>query len=508
MPSDSSAPVADNETLTRKAAVSTSWSAISSAARQALALAGVSILGRLLGPDAYGLIGMSALITNFLLNFKDLGTGSAIIQRQQISQRMLSSLFWMNCGIGVLLSVIVFGVSFPAAQFFHEPRVTPIMQVLSVSFLITAVGVVHNSILQREMRFHHLGLADFTASFAGYAVAIGCALSGFGVWSLVCGNLVNMTTASAMYFALSRWRPVFVMDPSELKSIAGFSLNLSGFGLVNYFARNADNLVVGRVLGSGPLGYYQMAYNLMLFPIQNISSVIAQALFPGFARIQNDDARFSSAYTRSCMLIGFITFPVIAGLAVVARPLVEVILGSKWVPVIHLFQILAPVGIVQSVQTTVAQIYISKGRTDWMFRWGAIASMLLVTSFVIGVRWGVEGVAIAYTVTYFSLILYLGFAIPFRLIKLPFTRFAMALAPQIAITVTMTAASIAVLFALRSVAPAIQLAATVTTGALVYVVLMRGFKPPVVHAIAAVLDQLGKRPLSLAFNRVMALPIK
>jgi PST family polysaccharide transporter len=496
MPSDSAAPVADNEALTRKAAVSTSWSAISSAARQALALVGVSILGRLLGPDAYGLIGMSALITNFLLNFKDLGTGSAIIQRQQISQRLLSSLFWMNCGIGVVLTAIVFGVSFPAAQFFHEPRVTPIMQVLSVSFLITAMGVVHNSILQREMRFHHLGLSDFTASFAGYVVAIGCALSGFGVWSLVCGNLVNMTTASAMYFALSRWRPTLVVDSSELKSIAGFSLNLSGFALVNYFARNADNLVIGRVLGSGPLGYYQMAYNLMLFPIQNISSVIAWALFPSFARIQDDDARFRSAYTRSCMLIGFLTFPVMAGIGVVADPFIRTLLGPKWIPVIPVFQILVPVGVVQSIQTTVGQIYLSKGRTDWMFRWGIVATTCLVLSFIVGVRWGITGVAASYAIMYGSVVAYAGFAIPFQLIGLRVRDFAAALAPQIGITLIMAGACAMLLFVTGSLSAPARLVLSVSLGGVVYVSLMVLLKPPVVRELAAVIDHLGHARLS------------
>ncbi len=151
-----------------------------------------------------------------------------------------------------------------------------------------------------------------------------------------------------------------------------FSLNLSGFGIVNYASRNADNLIIGRVLGSIQLGYYQMAYNLMLAPIQNISSVISQVAYPAFSRIQDDNERFRSAYVRSCALIALVTFPVMAGLAVIADPLVRVILGSKWIGAIRIFEILAPVGLLQSVQTTVGQIYTAKARTDWMFRWGLV----------------------------------------------------------------------------------------------------------------------------------------
>ncbi len=494
------------ETLTRKALAGTGWSGMATAARQVLSFAAVAVLARKLGPDAYGLMGMAALLTNFLLNFKDLGTATAIIQRPEITQKLLSSVYWLNLALGLSLSLAVIALAIPAAHFFREPELAPVMWALSASFSITASGLVQNAILSRAMRFDQLAIADFASAVAGYAIAIPCAYAGLGVWSLVFANLMGSITSTAVYWMFCRWHPTREFDSGSVRSIAGFSLNLSGFGIVNYFARNADNLVIGRVLGSVPLGLYQMAYNLMLFPIQNISAVIAQVLFPGFARIQDDDVRFRSAYTRSCMLIGLITFPTIAGLAVVANPLVRAILGPKWLPVIPLFQILAPVGLIQSVQTTIGQIFTAKGRTDWMFRWGLVQTGCLVLSFLIGVHWGVMGVASAYAITYAVAIAYPGFAVPFRLIGLRFRDFARALLPQLGITATMVAGCAVLLHFIRTIPAAAQLAASVSLGAILYLGLMLWLQPRVVHVFLEVADHTNFSRLTTSLRRLIRQP--
>ncbi|HVW83831.1 MAG TPA: MOP flippase family protein [Bryobacteraceae bacterium] len=458
--------------LTQRAVSSTSWVMLSTAARQVLTLVSASILGRLLGPSSYGLMGMAALISAFLLNFRDLGTVAAVIRGRSVSQSLLSSLFWINFFLGILLSGSMLVIAYPAAAFFHEPRVTPIMQALAVTFWIASSGLIHNAILTREMAFRKIAIADIAAAVVGYGVAIPCALAGYGVWSLVFANLLTTVVSTILYWTFTGWRPSLIISAADLKSISKFSLNLSGFGLVNYFARNADNLVVGRVLGAAELGQYQMAYNLMLYPIQMISSVLSQALFPAFAKLQDDDERFRSAYVRSCALIALVTFPVLVGLGVVADPMVRVLLGPKWLPVIPVLHILAPVGVIQSIQTTVGQIYITKGRTDWMFRWGIFSTVLVVTAFMIGVHWGILGVAAGYASVYFGVVAYWGFAIPFRLIGLKWTAFLAELLPGLASSAFMACGCLAWLYFLRMMGvsnPVVQLATTVLLGAGLYI---------------------------------------
>jgi PST family polysaccharide transporter len=277
----------------------------------------------------------------------------------------------------------------------------------------------------------------------------------------------------------------------EVRSVTKFSLNLAGFGLVNYFARNADNVVVGRALGSRDLGHYQMAYNLFLFPIQNITSIIGQVLNPAFSRIQNENERFRSAYIRTCMLLALITFPIMAGLGVVADPFVRVVLGEKWAPVIPLLQILVPVGIFQSVQGTVGQIYIGKGRTDWMFRMGLYASTVFVAAFLIGVRWGTQGVAAAYAISYFVFALFPSLFVAFRLIDLTVSEFLQRLWPQIAITGGMVIVTVAWMKAL-SVAGVtnnfVRLISTVLIGVVAYVLPLLIFRPAVLGHLDGIIE--------------------
>jgi O-antigen/teichoic acid export membrane protein len=424
--------------LTQKAVIGTAWSSITTVGRQLLSIASVATVARLLGPRAYGVMAMANILMVFILNFKDLGTGSAIVQRPAISKAFLSSIFWVNCCFGIVIAGLICAVSPVMATFFKTPELIPILCVLAVSFWLTSCGIAHNNFLIRQMRFRALAAADLSAALVAYLVALGFAYKGFGVWSLVFANVATSLTSVIGYWIGAKWRPAWEFAVSEVKSIARYSLNLSGFGIVNYFSRNADNIIVGKVLGQAALGDYQMAYNLMLTPIQNISSVVSQATFPAFARIQNDDERFRAAYTRSCMLIGLISFPVLAGLGVVADPMIRTILGAKWIGAIRVFQILAPVGLAQSIYTTIGPIFMAKGRTDWLFRWGIVQTIILVASFLIGIHWGVLGVATAYCFTFLCITMVPAFLIAFRLIGLKLSEFAWALLPQLIVTACMT----------------------------------------------------------------------
>ncbi|MBS1853819.1 MAG: MOP flippase family protein [Acidobacteria bacterium] len=495
-------------TLTQRTVGGAGWSALANISRQVLAFAGVAVLARQLGPGAYGLMGMAATATSLLANFRDLGTAAAVIQRPTVNRDLLCSLFWVNLGFGALLTVTVALASGPVAWFFHTPQIARILQVLSLSFLVQSAGTVHNALLNREMRLKATAMVDAISALAGYAVAIPMALRGFGVWSLVTANLVSPLISTLLYWAASGWRPSLTFKGREIRSVAGFSLNLSGFGLVNYFARNADNVIVGRYLGAGPLGNYQMAYNLMMYPIQNVTSTLSQALLPAFAKIQGEDTRFADAYVRSCSLIALITFPLIAGMGIVAKPLVSAVLGPKWIPVVPIFQILAPVGVIQSVQSTVGLIYVAKGRTAWMLGVGMSTTAVFVAAFMVGVRNGTTGVAAAYGIAY-VLVLYPALAVPFRMIGLPVAEFARKLGPQLAITGAMVLACGGFQWLLSALGVRnawAQLLSTVGVGVVTYVSLMRWFQPPAVYYAAETFSHLdlaiARRAASL-FRRMM-----
>jgi O-antigen/teichoic acid export membrane protein len=406
----------------KSAAISIKWSTLSQIGRQGMQLATLIILANLLTPADFGLVGMATIVTGFAAIFKDLGTSAAVIQRPEIPDDLLQSIFWLNVVFGLCLTFLLLGISPFIANLYHEPRVAKILSVLAPTFLIAGFSILHQSLLERKLEFNKLAKIEMVATLLAAIVGMSSALLGAGVWSLVYQTITLISTTTLQLWIATPWQPKLVFDWREVKSVTGFSLNLTGFSIFNYFARNADYFLIGRFLGAQSLGYYTLAYRLMFYPLQNIASVIGRVVFPIFSQMQHDHARFSYAYLRVTRTIALVSFPLMMGIWILAEPFVMAVFGSKWQPIIILLLILSPIGIIQSIGTTVGAIYQAKGRTDWMLWWGLSAGTLVVLSFGIGLRWGLVGVASAYAIVS-SLLIYPSFAIPFRLIDLSMREF-------------------------------------------------------------------------------------
>ena len=286
-------------TLAHKTASGVAWISLFQVARQLLQIASVSVLARKVPPSAYGLVAMAVLITNFLETVRDAGTGSALVREREVSDDLAATVFWLTCGLGLIITLIMVVVSWPASRFFHEPMLAAVLQFLSIGFFVSAMGVVPLAMLNREMAFRKVALAQTAGAVSGTVVAITVALAGGKVWSLVAGSIaMNAVTTVAIWIS-SPFRLKAVFRPSDARHLVSFGLNLSGFNVLNYFSRNADNLLVGKFLGSVPLGYYQMGYTLMTYPLQNFASVVAQVVYPALSKMQDDRERFRAAYLRT-----------------------------------------------------------------------------------------------------------------------------------------------------------------------------------------------------------------
>jgi len=482
----SSTNTAGNPGLTQRVATGAAWSSFGGIGRQAIGLLSTSIMARLLSPAAYGVMGMAAIFTNFLLMFADLGLSHAIVRRDTVEPLFLSSIFWVSAGTGLLASLIIIGLAGPAAIWFGEPVLRPLLQVLSFSFIMSALGVIPMSILLRSLAFRHIAAAELSAGVVASIVGIAAAWNGAGVWSLVLASLSSATCQTILLWSFSRFRPALIFRWREVQSILSFSANLSGFNILNYVSRNADNFIIGSYLGAKELGYYQLAYNLMLYPLQTISGTLGRVLFPALSQMKNDLPRFRAAYLRVVAAISLLTFPMMLGLAVVAQPMVRVFLGPNWTQTGLLLAILAPVGMIQSVGGTVGHIYTATGRTDWMLRWGLAATSATLISFVIGKNWGSTGVAIGYAIVSLLLI-YPNSAIPNLLIGLPMKDLGRTLAPMFVMSLAMGVGVEAVLKFLGGVVPAwVELGAAVVAGVAIYGFLVAWYKPSGYREVANV----------------------
>jgi len=397
------------------------WSGTSQVVRQVITLAISVFLARLLSPKEFGLIGMVTVFTGFANIFTEMGLGSALIQKADLEPRHLNAVFWSNVAVGFGLTLIaVTGARF-VADFYNSPALRSLTMVIGLNFFLGSLNVVQNALLHKQMEFRRIAIIENVAVFTSGFLAIGLALAGTGVWSLVAQSLLLTLISVLMMWQHSKWRPVFSIDWKSLKELLGYSLNLLGFNILNYWVRNLDKVLIGRFVGSSALGVYARAYSLMLLPINEVTSVLTRVMFPALSTIQGDIEKVKSIYLRSTKILSLVTFPIMVGLLVVARPFVLTVFGEKWVEVIPILKVLCLLGLGQSIATTVGWIYTSQGRTDLMFRWGAFAGLVYWIAIIIGLHWGVLGVAWAYTLSCYIILWYPSWAIPGRLINLSFT---------------------------------------------------------------------------------------
>jgi O-antigen/teichoic acid export membrane protein len=375
------------------------WSTGAKIVQQAVQFGLSVLLMRLLGPESFGLVAMVLVFSGFAGIFGDMGFSSALVQRQVVTEEHQSTAFWLTAGLGLLISLLLLLASPAIAAFYGEPELQRIAAWIALGFVFTTPGLVPRALLRRQMRFDRLAKIDVLAMTISGGVAAVAAWRGAGVWSLVGQQLTSAAIGSGAALWMVNWRPRGIFSQQALRELAGYGAGLTGFTVINYWARSADNLLVGRFMGTGALGLYSRAYFLMLMPLKQITGVLAPIMLPALSSIQGDKERVRRAYLRATRLITFLAFPAMLGLAVVADPFVRGIYGLGWAEVVPLIQILAIVGVIQTLCNPAGWIYTSQGRTDLMFWWGVGGAGALVVSIAIGIMLGsLETMAWAYLV--------------------------------------------------------------------------------------------------------------
>jgi PST family polysaccharide transporter len=407
--------------------------------------------------------------------FRELGLGAALIQRKTLEPRHLDAVFWVNVATGLLLTGLFAAAAPLVAVFYREPALRALTTALSFNFVLGSFNIVQRSLIIRELDFRRLVLSETAATaFAGLSAA-GCALAGWGVWSLVVQALSFTAAFSALTWRLSDWRPSLRFEPGAVRELMGFSANLLGFNALNFSNRNLDNLLVGRFFGPAQLGVYARAYDLMLLPSSQVTTVLSRVMFPALSSIQHDKATVKRLYMRAIGAIALFAFPMMLGLLATAEPFVLALFGEKWrgsVPVVRIFCL---VGLIDSLSATRSWIFNSQGRTDVQFRWGILDFVLTTVFFFAGLPWGIEGVAWGYVACVY-LQLYPRWTVAGRLIDLSFAEMAASLTGMLACAIVMSAAVALLGLALPGTWPEwSRLAVLVASGAAAYAALCHAF---------------------------------
>jgi O-antigen/teichoic acid export membrane protein len=393
------------------------WTGAAKGFAQIVGLGVTLALARLLTPEEFGLVGMVVVATGFLRIFGEMGFATALVQRSELEERHRSTVFWLNVVSGLLLGGLLFLAAPFIARFYQEERLGWLVRVLALDFLLAPVSMVQHAVLSRQMNFRALALVDAAAVLVSNGVALGLALAGFGVWALVAQGLASTAAAAVTLWLVSDWRPRLLFDKNALAELWSFSANLIGVNVVGYWANELDDLLIGRVLGARPLGLYARAHATMMMPVTQVGGALSRVLFPAFSKIKEDPAEVRRLYLRTVAVIGFVTFPVMLGMAALAEPFIRVLYGTQWTDASTVLAIYCVVGASQAVGTTTTWIYTSTGRTDLLLRWNLAGGALLIAAIAVGIRLGsIESVAVAYAVMSVGVLSYPRYAIPGRLI--------------------------------------------------------------------------------------------
>jgi O-antigen/teichoic acid export membrane protein len=474
------------------AARGVAWTGGAQILRQLIQVAGQLILVRLLQPDDFGLLGMAMFFIGMGQLLADFGVGSALVQSRTHDERAISSCFWLNLGVAAVLAALVLACAPLVGRFYGRVDLAPLIAVLSLNLLLSGLQVVPNALLYRDLRFGQLARAQVTGSVVGAVAAISLAAAGAGVWSLVAQPLVGTTAHLVLTWHSTRWVPRWTFDTVAVKPLARFSAALLGTNLIGYGNRNIDNLLIGRFLGAGPLGHYAMAVQLMLYPLQQVSSVIVRVLFPTLVQIKDDLPRLRGAYLKAVGTIAFVTFPLMGGLFSVADDFVTVVFGPTWAPMVPALRVLCWVGMMQSVGTTVGSIYLAIGRPESALRVTLTAAPVIAAGIAAGLPWGIHGVALGYATASFLLFYYTAHN-AFRLVDLRLGEFHRAVLRPLVATALMVGGMLLVARGVATQPPAVRLGVGIGTGAVLYVLVSLALNRQQVRELVAVVRNLRRR---------------
>ncbi len=387
-----------------------------------LQLSSTIILARLLTPNDYGLIGMATPIIGFVQLFKDLGLSTATIQRDEINHQQVSTLFWINLVVSILISLVFAALAPVVAWFYHEPRLLQMVLVLSSIFVFGGLSVQHQALLKRQMRFASIAKIEIISVLGGIVAAIVAANYGLGYWALVIMQLATALINAMGTWIVCSWRPGLPSRNSKVGSMLAFGGNLTGFNCINYFSRNLDNILIGQYWGGGQLGLYSKAYQLVLLPIQQINIPINSVALPLLSRVQTDSQKYVHYYYKFVLAIVFLGMPMVAFSFAVTDKLILLVLGEQWLEVVPIFKFLIPAAFMGTFNLASAWVYQSLGRTDRQLRIGVVMSTLDILIFLVSVRWGAIGVAAAYGLSrpliWFPRFIYCYYGTPLKLKQL------------------------------------------------------------------------------------------
>ena len=363
-----------------------------------LNLGSTVVLARLLTPRDYGLIAMATAVTGFVEILRDGGLSLATVQSDRISLEQLSTLFWLNAGLGAALTLVGLGLAPLIALFYGEPRLAGIAAALAISFLVGGIAVQHQALLRRDMRFTTLAVIDLCSLGGGIALAVGLAALGAGSWSLVGMTLGSVSLNTAAVWLVVSWRPGRFHSYASVRTMLGFGGSILAVRFVHSFIRSTPSILLGWYWGAVSVGLYQRAYALLMFAVDQIQGPITSVAIAPLSRLQHDLPRLKRFFLSAYGIIVSVILPVMITCAIYAEEIVAILLGPQWSATAGIFRWLALAGAFIGLNHPQGMILLAMGRARRSMHVAMVDAVAIVIAYAVGLPFGAEGVAFSFFV--------------------------------------------------------------------------------------------------------------
>lgn len=369
------------------------WKLFERGGTQGIQFIVIVVLARLLLPDEFGLIVLVTIFIAIAGIFVQSGFNTALIQKKNADEVDFSSVFYLSLLVAFLLYIILFFTAPFIATFFDQPSFVSVLRILSITLFFGAFNSIQIAIISRNMQFKKLFISSFGAVITSGIVGIIMAYASFGIWALVVQQLTNQLMITIILWFAVKWRPRFIFSIERIKILFSFGWRLLVSGLLDTLYTNLRSLVVGKMFSPALLGFYNRGEQFPSIIVSNIDGSIQSVMFPTLSSHQDNKFRVKEIVRRSIVTSSFIIFPMMVGLAVIAEPLVKLLLTEKWLPVVPFMRIFCAVYALWPIHTANLQVMNALGRSDLFLKLEIIKKILGLGILGISMHFGIYGIS-------------------------------------------------------------------------------------------------------------------
>ncbi len=484
--------------LARSTAWGAVWTLVATGGARIVTLAGLAALARLLAPEDFGLLAFAFVFITYIETVGDLGTGAALIYWPDRRDDAARVTFWINVVMGGVWFTAMTLLAPAIAAFFRNPEGEPILRALAWSFPIKALGNTHDALLQRELRFRARIVPELGQAAVKAAVSVPLALAGFGVWSLVWGQLAGLALWTVLLWAALPWRPRLGLPPGMLRPMLRYGRGIAAVNAIAAAVHHVDLVIVGRMLGAAALGYYQLAYKIPEMTVILLVRVASRVLFPAFSRLHaaGGEPELRAGYLTALRYVALLALPAAVGLILLAGPIVRAVFGDGWEPSIPILRALAAYMGLRALGTNAGDILKATARPGLLAGLGVGKAAVLIPALYVAGRHGATAVAVTLAGVTAGLTA-VNLAVACRLTGLGAAALARALRPAVVGSAVMAPVLAAWLATAARHLPAVALPGGVLLGAIVYLAVVHVHNPDVLrHAGSSLARARPARPVA------------